>query len=277
MDRVPTGRHTAAPASTATLGGVSAATGGPTFDELVAEAERVPIPGWDFGWLDGRAVEERPTWHYFDVVASRVSSVRRLLDLQVGSGGMIAALPAVPALTVGTEGYARNMPFAAANLASRGAHLVRTDEDSPALPFAADSFDLVTSRHPVDTWWDAIARVLMPGGAYLSQQVGPHTVRELAEAMLGPLPTDSKRDPEAARQAAEQAGLVVTDLRVERPRTEFYDIGAVVYYLRVVVWIVPDFSVAKYREQLMRLHEQIEHDGAFKTTASRFLIEAVKP
>jgi hypothetical protein len=95
----------------------------------------------------------------------------------------------------------------------------------------------------------------MPGGSYLSQQVGPQ---------------------EAARHAAEQAGLVVTDLRVERPRTEFYDIGAVVYFMRLVVWIVLDFSVARYRKQLMRLHEQIEHDGAFRTSASRFLIEAVK-
>ena len=33
------------------------------------------------------------------------------------------------------------------------------------------------------------------------------------------------------------AGLVVTDLRHERPRTEFYDVGAVVYFLRLVVWI----------------------------------------
>jgi SAM-dependent methyltransferase len=244
---------------------------------MVEEAERAPIHGWDFGWLDGRAIEERPSWHYFDLVASRASTVHRLLDVQVGSGGMIAALPAVPALTVGTEGYAPNVPLAAENLASRGAHVVRTDEDRPALPFAAGSFELVTSRHPVDTWWDEIARVLTPGGAYLSQQVGPHTVRELSEALLGPLPQRSSRDPAAARHAAERAGLVVTDLRVERPRTEFYDIGAIVYFLRLVVWTVPDFSVARYRGQLMRLHEQIQHDGAFRTSASRFLIEAVKP
>jgi hypothetical protein len=70
---------------------------------------------------------------------------------------------------------------------------------------------------------------------------------------------------------------VVRDLREERPLTEFYDIGAVVYYLRLVVWIVPGFTVSRYREQLTRVHEQIETDGAFRTSASRFLIEAVKP
>lgn len=248
-----------------------------TFDDLVHEAEHEPIHGWDFTWLDGRAFEERPTWHYFDLVAQRAPAVESVLDLQVGSGGMLASLPALPTLTVGTEGYEPNVPIAASQLGARGAHLVWTDEDRGVLPFRGGAFELVTSRHPVTTWWDEIARVVAPGGSYFSQQVGPHSLRELSEAFLGPLPQDSSRDPDVARAAAEQAGLVVTDLRTERPRTEFYDVGAIVYFLRLVVWIVPGFSVGRYRDQLERLHRQIERDGAFRTMASRFLIEAVKP
>jgi SAM-dependent methyltransferase len=162
-------------------------------------------------------------------------------------------------------------------LHKRGAHLVWTDEGRPALPFRDESFEFLTSRHPVDTWWTEIARVLRPGGSYLSQQVGPHSLRELSEFFLGSVPSTSRRDPAVARETAEAAGLAVTDLREERPRTEFYDIGAVVYFLRLVVWIVPDFSVAKYRSRLNDLHDLIEREGAFRTTASRFLIEARKP
>ncbi len=34
-----------------------------TFEDLLAEAEAVPVDGWDFSWLEGRASEERPsTW-----------------------------------------------------------------------------------------------------------------------------------------------------------------------------------------------------------------------
>ena len=87
----------------------------------------------------------------------------------------------------------------------------------------------------------------------------------------------SKREPSSARAAAEAVGLRVVDFRVERPVTEFYDIGAIVYFLRLVVWIVPGFTVAGYRQQLEQLHRQIERDGVFRTAASRFLIEAVKP
>jgi SAM-dependent methyltransferase len=155
--------------------------------------------------------------------------------------------------------------------------VVATDDRRPALPLAAGRFDLVTSRHPVDTWWDEIARVLRPGGTYLSQQVGPASVHELSEHFLGPFEPSPKRDPEVARRAAEAAGLAVTDLRHERLRTEFLDVGAVVYFLRLVVWIVPGFTVDRYRGQLRALHDRIEAEGPFVASASRFLIEATRP
>jgi SAM-dependent methyltransferase len=146
-----------------------------------------------------------------------------------------------------------------------------------ALPFASEVFDLVTSRHPITTWWNEIARVLVPGGMYFSQQVGPHSVRELSEFMLGALPDTSGRDPSLAQKAAAAAGLVVQDLRLEHLRTVFNDISAVVYFLRLVVWIVPGFRVDTFRERLLALHTQIERDGPFVAHASRYLIEAVKP
>ena len=93
---------------------------------------------------------------------------------------------------------------------------------------------------------------------------------------MGPLPKTSERDPAIERRGADDAGLVVQTLDVEHPRTAFFDVGAVVYFLRVVPWIVPDFEVAKYRRRLLALHEVIERDGGFETTASRMLIEAVK-
>src|SRR5947209_877188 len=124
-----------------------------SFEELVDEASRVPIRGWDFGWLEGRAFEDRPSWHYFDLVAARAGDVASMLDLQTGDGRMFEALTTLPSLSVGTEGYAPNVSIAARPLHERGAHLVWTDEGRPALPFRDESFEFLTSRHPVDTWW----------------------------------------------------------------------------------------------------------------------------
>jgi SAM-dependent methyltransferase len=249
----------------------------PTFDELIAEAESAPIEGWDFSWLAGRATEDRPTWRYADLVAQRIDAVATMLDLQSGGGEMLAGLPRWPPLLVAAEGHLSNIPVAAGRLRPRGGHLVVAHDGRAALPFTADRFDLVTSRHPITTWWEEIARVLRPGGTYLSQQVGPQSVGELSTFMMGPFPARSARHPEAARQQAEAAGLRVVDLRHERLRTVFHDIGAVVYFLRLVIWIVPGFSVESYRTRLFDLHREIRANGPFVAHASRFLIEAHKP
>ena len=65
---------------------------------------------------------------------------------------------------------------------------------------------------------------------------------------MGPQPSGSLPDPELARATAVAAGLRVQDLRTARLRTVFFDVGAVVYFLRLVIWIVPDFTLDRYRD-----------------------------
>jgi SAM-dependent methyltransferase len=246
------------------------------FDLLVREAERAPVAGWDFGWLDGRAVEERPSWRYFDRVAERAAGCSTLLEVEAGTGRMIGSLPVLPRVAVATEGFPPSVAVAAPRLRARCVQLVVTSQERPGLPFASGAFELVVSRHPVQPWWQEIGRVLRPGGRYFAQHVGPDSLRSLSEFLMGPLPEESQRDPAVERRAAAAAGLSVRVLEVERPRTAFFDIGAVVYLLRLVPWIVPGFDVGTYRERLRALHDVIERDGGFETTASRMLVDAVK-
>ena len=246
------------------------------FEQLIREAERAPIEGWDFGWLEGRATEERPSWGYSGLLAERYRRATAVLDLQSGGGELLAKLPVLPKLTIASEAWPPNVGVAAANLRPLGASVVVAHADRPTLPFADHTFDLVSSRHPVDTWWSEIARVLCPGGAYFSQQVGPRSVGEVSEFMLGPQLGSSKREPARARAEAEAAGLEVIDLREERLPVAFHDVGAVVYFLRLVVWNVPGFTVAGYRDRLWELHCRIEESGPFVAHSTRFLIEARK-
>ncbi|NUU25266.1 MAG: class I SAM-dependent methyltransferase [Streptomycetaceae bacterium] len=249
-----------------------------TFDHLVAEAESVSVAGWDFSWLDGRATEQRPSWGYQRLMGERMAAASAALDIQTGGGEVLAGVPKLPRLTVATESWPPNIGKATQLLHPLGAVVV-ADADEPPLPFGDEAFDLVVSRHPVTVWWDEIARVLRPGGTYLSQQVGPASVFELVEFFLGPQPEERRRarHPDDARAAAEAAGLDVVDLRAESLRTEFYDIGAVIYFLRKVIWMVPGFTVAQYRDRLRELHDRIEAEGPFVAQTARFLIEARKP
>jgi SAM-dependent methyltransferase len=249
-----------------------------SFEHLVAEAESVDVSGWDFSWLDGRATERRPSWGYQRLMGERMARACAALDIQTGGGEVLAGVPKLPKLTVATESWPPNVALATRLLHPLGVAVV-ADAGEPPLPFADEAFDLVVSRHPVTAWWAEIARVLQPGGRYFSQEVGPHSVFELVEWFLGPQPAEVRdnRDPGRARAQAEAAGLEIIDLRLESLRTEFSDVGAVIYFLRKVIWMVPGFTVAEYRGELRALHDRIETEGPFIAYATRFLIEARKP
>lgn len=250
-----------------------------TFEELVAEAAAVDVSGWDFGWLAGRATEQRPSWGYQKLLAERLAAVGAAADLQTGGGEVLAGIGEFPPTMVATEAWPPNVALATRRLHPLGVVVV-ADSDEPPLPFADEAFDLVTSRHPVRPWWGEIARVLRPGGAYVAQHVGPESGRELYEFFLGSRPAEGSahsRHPDRERAEAEVAGLLVRTMRMESLRMEFYDIGAVVYFLRKVIWMVPDFTVERYLDALQRMHELIQRDGVFIAHSSRVLVEATRP
>lgn len=248
-----------------------------TFDELVAEAAAAPVDGWDFSWLDGRATEERPSWGYQRLMSRRLAEVSAACDIDTGGGEVLAEAAKFPPTMAATESWPPNAALATKRLHPRGVVVVVTRDDT-WLPFADEAFDLVTSRHPISVRWNEIARVLRSGGTYFAQQIGPATMAELYEYFLGPQTQKwSECHPDVQRAQAEEAGLQVVDVRLERLRAEFFDIGAVIYFLRKVIWTVPDFTVDRYHEQLRELHQRITRDGPFVAHASRVFVEARKP
>ncbi|MDG6105154.1 methyltransferase domain-containing protein [Dactylosporangium aurantiacum] len=250
------------------------------FDTLLAEGASVPVEGWDFAWFAGRATEERPPWGYAGRLADRYRTAAAALDVQTGGGEVVRwalrRAGTVPGVLAATESWAPNAALARRALAPYGGTVALVADEDP-LPFADDTFDLVSSRHPVVTDWAQIARVLRPGGTYLAQHVGVGTAHEVTEALLGPTPVAQGRHPAAAAAAARAAGLLVTDLREATLRLEFFDVAAVVVFLRKVIWIVPGFTVAAHRERLRALHERIEAEGPFVAHTTRYLIECSKP
>jgi SAM-dependent methyltransferase len=249
-----------------------------SFDELVNEAADVPVDGWDFSWLEGRATEQRPSWGYQRLLGGRLSSATTALDIQTGGGEVLAGAGAerFPLTLVATEGWPPNLAKAAALLRPFGAVVVAAEEES-SLPFVDGAFDLVTSRHPATVQWSEIARVLKPGGTYFAQHVGGDTNVEISEYFLGPLDRGNRRHHEVEADGAKAAGLEIVQCRNERLELEFFDVGAMVFFLRIVVWTVPDFTVERYRARLQELHDHIGHDGSFRSTMSRTLLEARRP
>lgn len=245
------------------------------YEELVQEASAADVTGWGFGWLDGRATEERPPWGFARLLADRLAIAGSALDIDTGGGEVIDEAPRLPRHMVVTESWPPNVQRAREILGPRGVQVVETVLDE-ALPFPDSTFDLVSARHPVKPNWREVHRVLRPGGHYLGQHVGPASAVELIEFLLGPLPEEARtgRHPERECAAARAAGFAVETLHEARCRMEFFDVGAVVWILRKCVWWVPDFTVERYAEPLHALDAQMRAGHPFVAHSTRHLIDA---
>ncbi len=238
----------------------------PTFEDLIAEGDAVPVEGWDFSWFEGRATEERPRWGYARLLSERIRQASAALDIRTGGGEVLAEAvrrsrdnvsgTARPAVFAATESWPPNLALARRALVPLGGTVVGAADEAD-LPFADASFDLVSSRHPVVVVWPEIACVLASGGTYISQEVGPGSNRELTDFMMGPQPAGASRSPQVAVAAATAAGLEVVDVREQPLRVEFFDVAAVAHFLKKVLWTVPGFTMAGYAEPLARMHEHI--------------------
>ncbi len=243
------------------------------FEHLVREALAQEFSGWDFSWLRGRWQEEEPDWDYRARVEGLAGSASALLDMGTGGGEFLASLQNLPARTFATEGYRPNLPVAAARLTPLGVLVVPLAEDS-LLPFRSQAFDLVINRHESYDCAE-VQRILKPAGVFLTQQVGPRDCIELNQFLGAPFEEDAANwTIVQALGALSAAGFEILDWREQYIESVFYDIGAVVFFLKVISWQIADFSVQKYRPALLRLHEHIQREGAFKVHGHRYLIEA---
>lgn len=120
-----------------------------SFDDLVSEAETADVTGWGFGWLDRRATDERPPWGYSRMLAAGLATACcAALDIETGGGEVVMEAPTLPARMCVTEAWPPNTARARELLVPRGIEVYETFDDE-GLPFPDESFDLVTSRHPV--------------------------------------------------------------------------------------------------------------------------------
>jgi len=204
-----------------------------------------------------------------------------------GGGEWLAALPFRPSHTVATEAWAPNVPVARERLAPLGIDVVQVEgapdnmvqasgQGGGHLPFETGSFDLVVNRH--ESFLAAeVARVLRPGGSFITQQLGDGVFREFSELLrAGP----QVHDPWCLAQAVDQiekAGLSVVRSAEGREEVTFADVGALAWYIKMVPWTVPDFTIARYRARLGELHERIETNGPITLPLPGFYLEAVKP
>lgn len=237
--------------------------------------ERQPFQGWDFSYLDGRKVEEQPPMRYAARAAELMRGSRAALDLDTGGGEQLLALREHwPPQLCATEGYPPNVRLASERLAPLGVEVAAVESrDDVLLPFADARFDLVLNRHGGCLPMPEIARVLAPGGRLLTQQVHGQTLIDLLQH-FGATPQWPDATPAYYLPRIARAGLELVALEEYQGAEVFADVGALVYFLRAIPWLVPGFRVATHAEALLALQRRVVAGEPLRFTTRGYLIEA---
>lgn len=186
----------------------------------------------------------------------------------------MSSLAPLPINTCATEGYELNIPKARKRLEPLGVKVFRVDNDEN-LPFDNESFELVINRHESYSEKE-VNRILKKGGVFVTQQVGGLNDKEINELLGVPLTEYIDWNMDYAVKRLKEAGFAVNMKREEFVKTRFYDIGAIVFYLKAIPWQVPDFTVKRYLERLKDIDRIIQKDGFIDFTCHRFLAVAGK-
>ncbi|KZE44603.1 SAM-dependent methyltransferase [Brevibacillus parabrevis] len=243
--------------------------------EIFKREVEAPFAGWNFQRLTqtGRMQEAPLTWNYASIVKALMNGIDSMLDMGTGGGELFASLQPHPARTFATEGYQPNVGLARANLAPLGIGVIEADGED-VLPFADGTFDLIINRH--ESYLPSeLSRLLKPNGTFVTQQVGGQDNLELNRLLGAPIPPDYLHWNLAyATAQLQDAGFVILQQKEEMSFTRFYDVGAIVYYLKAIEWQIRDFTVEQYAEALLALQKKMEPIGYVDIPNHRFMILA---
>jgi SAM-dependent methyltransferase len=245
---------------------------------LVAHWQEIwdePVSGWDFSRFGDRLSGDVPPWSYVDLAREALLRASSVVDLGTGGGEVLRSLADdLPDDTVATEGWPPNLPVARQALAPYGIEVVAYDAEQDAvMPFPDARFDLVLDRHEA---YDAgeVARVLRPGGVFLTQQVDGRDLADLSDLLGGGPTAYPQVTLDRFRAGAEEAGLGLDLAEEWRGELRIADVDTLVGYLAMTPWTVEGFTVESRADTLLRLHR----DGlppAF--TQRRFVLRARMP
>ena len=241
-----------------------------------AEENTAFIHGWDFSHIDGRYTEQDDLpWDYRAVIEEYLHPEMKILDIDTGGGEFLLSLNHPHENTAAMENYPPNVALCKDILLPLGIDF-RPGDGKGNLPFDDGRFDMVINRHG-DFNAEEICRVLKPGGLFITQQVGAENDRELVELLCGetPIPFPEQYLKLTSRKFENAGFTILRGEEVFRP-IRFFDVGALVWFARIIQWEFPDFAVDTHLENLLRVQRKLEELGSIDGTIHRFLLVAQK-
>ena len=235
--------------------------------------EAAAFEGWNFSRLKNRTAEEKPPWDYAGLARSLVKNSEAVLDMGTGGGEVFSAF-APFRRAVATEGYHPNYLLARKRLGPLGVKVVYfANSTTRKLPFKSGEFDLVLNRH--DAFNIAEVFRVMRSGTFLTQQVGKNSFSDLMK-FFNAKPQFDVASFQAVKKGLKGAGFKIRFAENWNGRIEFKNVGAVVYFLKNIPWVVKGFSVDRHLKYLLRLQKNLEGGKKLIFKENIYLIWAEK-
>ena len=242
-----------------------------------AEESIAHIKGWDFSHIEDRYEEDtRFPWDYRDAILEILRPEMQIMDMDTGGGEFLLNLGHPHSNTAAMENYPPNVALCRETLLPLGIDF-RPGSAAGPLPFEDSRFDLILNRHG-DFNAEEIFRCLKPGGIFITQQVGAHNDRELVQLLQGDQPpVFSEQALDITCEKFRSAGFSILQAQECFRPVRFYDVGALVWFARIIQWEYPGFSVGTHLDALWDAQALLERQGCIESRTHRFFLMAQKP
>lgn len=239
------------------------------------EEESARIQGWDFSHIKDRYRNSELPWDYERIVRSYLNDECSLLDIDTGGGEFLLSLNHPAAKTSATEGYLPNVKLCKKILLPLGVDFKQAD-DYKNLPFHDNSFNIIINRHGNYDVGE-IYRLLKHNGIFITEQVGEDNERDLVELLTPGAPKKFhglNLTEQQAKFISRGFSILYSDEAFST--IEFFDVGALVWFAKIIEWEFCGFSVDEHFKNLLKAQRILESNGSVKGTAHRYIIAAKK-
>jgi ubiquinone/menaquinone biosynthesis C-methylase UbiE len=235
--------------------------------------EKASFKGWDFSYLEGRKKEDKTPWNYISMAKKLVKDSYKVLDIDTGGGEVLFKIHP-PKGSFAVEGYKPNVKIAKECLKRIGVNVIEANS-SRSLPFKDGLFDLVLNRHGAINAKE-IYRVLNNNGTFFTQQVDASTnLVDLISSFKGK-PKWTFNNLKYRKKELEKLGFKVIKAKSRKGKIVFKDVGAIVYFLKSIPWLVDNFSVDSHIRYLKLLQKRLDSGEKLTFTLGNFIILAKK-
>lgn len=238
---------------------------------LWKKEEQMSFKGWDFSHLQNRWEGETLPWNYKNILIEYIKPTHKLLDIGTGGGEFLLSLNHPYENTSVTEMWEPNVKLCKEKLEPLGIE-VKHVLDNDLLPFEDDKFDIIINRHASYSIKE-VKRILKPNGLFITQQVGGKNNEILSKLLIKdfkPLYKENTLD-NTLREIDENYFESIYSNEYFSS-LKFKDIGAIVYFAKIIEWEFPNFSVDKCFNELCRLDDKLNNVGYIESFEHRYII-----